>query len=185
MIRLNVLYTTLKVVYFVALLTAPIVLGIDPKISESLSKEVIEVKKSVSKLAPHLSSDRQVKVALAIYDNSEKYNIPKKVLLSIIKIESNFKSTKVSSTGDYSIVQINLKIWNKEFKRLGLPSIDKNRIVKSDNYAISRMCIILNIIKSRHSKDKQWYARYHSNTPEYNLIYQSKINKIMRLMANR
>ena len=172
----------LKAILIIVLFITPLVIGIEQKID--VSKEIIEVKRSVSKLAPHLSEERQIKVASAIHNNSVKYKIPKKVLLSIIKVESNFKSTKISNTGDYSIVQINLKIWGKELKRLGLPSIDKNKVVNDDNYAISRMCIILNIIKSRHLKDKQWYARYHSNTLEYNLIYKSKINKVMRFIAS-
>lgn len=175
----------LKILSIVALFIIPTVIKQEKVNNQIVSKEVMEVKRSVSKLAPHLSAERQIRVASAIYSNAKRYNISKRVLLSIIKIESNFKSSKVSSTGDYSIVQINLKIWNKEFRRLGFPTINKNELVKNDDYAISKMCLILNIIKSRHLKDKQWYARYHSNTPKYNLIYQFKINKIMRLIASK
>jgi len=175
----------LKILLIVALFMIPTVIRQEQVINQTVSKEVMEVKRSVSKLAPHLSAERQIKVASAIYSNAKRYRIPKRVLLSIIKIESNFKSSKISSTGDYSIVQINLKIWNKEFTRLGFPKINKNELVKNDDYAISKMCHILNIIRSRHSKDKQWYVRYHSNTPEYNSIYKIKIDKVMKFIASK
>jgi hypothetical protein len=175
----------LKILLIVTLFIIPTVIRQEKISNQTVSKEIMEVRQSVSKLAPHLSAERQIRVASAIYSNAKRYNISKRVLLSIIKIESNFKSSKVSSTGDYSIVQINLKIWNKEFKRLGLPAINKSELLKNDDYAISKMCHILSIIKGRHLKDKQWYARYHSNTPEYNLIYQSKINKVMKLIASK
>jgi len=178
----------LKIALIAALLVLPIVTQKDHNFDaerKELNAKVIEVKKKVSKLAPHLSEERQMKVAAAIETNSRKYNIPKKVLLSIIKIESNFKSNMVSSTGDYSIVQINLKIWNKEFARLGLSKINKKMLVESDEYAIGKMCKILNIIKARSPRDPKWYARYHSNTPEFNAIYRIKIDKVMRLLASK
>lgn len=178
----------LKIALVAALLVLPIVTQTDYSFDAEkkvVNERIIEVKKKVSKLAPHLSEERQMKVAAAIDTMSIRYNIPKKVLLSIIKIESNFKSNAVSPTGDYSIVQINLKIWNKEFVRLGLSKIDKAKLVSSDEYAIGKMCKILNIIKSRSPRDPKWYARYHSNTPEFNATYQLKINKVMQTLASK
>lgn len=178
----------LKMMLVVTLLTIPTAIKKDNfKVFEKeyISLKIKETAKTIAKLAPDLSIHRQISVAKAIQFNSAKYGIPEHLLVSIIKIESNFKSEKISNTGDYSIVQINLNIWNREFKRLGLAKIDKFKLVKNDDYAVAKMCVILNIIKSRNKKDKKWYARYHSNTPEHNAIYVSKINKVMKLIASR
>lgn len=179
----------LKIMLVIALLITPIVvkkeISLDTIERQAVNQRIKETTQIVAKLAPDLSKDRQIKVATAIHSNSIKYKISKKILMAIIKVESNFKSEKVSQTGDYSIVQINLKIWNREFKRLGLPIIDKNKLVKSDDYAVSKMCKILNIIKDRYNKDPKWYIRYHSNTPEFNQIYSLKINKVMKLIASK
>lgn len=179
----------LKIMLVIALFIIPVAVkkevDLDNSNRQVLNQKIKETVEILTRLAPDLSTERQIKVAEAIHNNSIKYKISKKILMSIIKVESNFKSEKISYTGDYSIVQINLKIWNKEFRRLGLPSIDKNKLVKSDDYAVARMCNILNIIKSRYNKDPKWYARYHSNTPEYNNIYNRKINKVMKLIASR
>ena len=177
----------LKIMLVVALFMIPAVAHRETldKMKQVTNERVIEVSKKVFKLAPHLSHDRQMKVASAIDTLSIKYSIQKKVLLSIIKIESNFKSEAISKTGDYSIVQINLNIWNKEFKRLGMSKIDKVKLIESDYYAIEKMCKILTIIKNRSPRDPQWYARYHSNTPEFNQIYKLKINNVMKVLASK
>jgi hypothetical protein len=178
----------LKIALVVALLILPVVTQKDYKFDterKEFNEKIVEVKKKVSRLAPHLSEERQMRVAAAIESNSKKYDIPKKVLLSIIKIESNFRSNAVSPTGDYSIVQINLKIWDKEFARLGLSKIDRVKLINSDEYAIGKMCKILNIIKARSPRDPKWYARYHSNTPEFNEIYKLKIDKVMQTLASK
>ena len=39
-------------------------------------------------------------------------------MISILKVESDFKQTAVSHTGDYSVAQINFKIWAKKFRGL-------------------------------------------------------------------
>lgn len=179
----------LKIMLVIALLITPAVIkkeiSLDTAERRAANQRIRETTQIVAKLAPNLTKDRQAMVAAAIHNNSIKYKISKKILMAIIKVESNFKSNAISPTGDYSIVQINLKIWNREFKRLGLPTIDKNRLVKNDDYAISKMCKILNIIKNRYNKDPKWYVRYHSNTPEFNSIYNLKINKVMKLMASK
>ena len=120
------------------------------------------------------------KLSLAI----KKYNIEPQIFVSIIDTETNFKTGKISSTGDLSIAQINVDVWNREFERMNLPLIDKDRVQVDLEYAFTKMADILNIIKIRHEKsDPKWYARYHSGTPKFKNDYLRKLEIRMKLMA--
>jgi soluble lytic murein transglycosylase-like protein len=106
-------------------------------------------------------------------------------MIAIIDTESDFDNTKISTTGDLSLAQINTDIWNKELKRLKLPSIDEKRLQNDESYALNQMAMILSILKERHSKkDGSWYARYHSHTKKYKTIYFSKVQLRMRKIAS-
>lgn len=147
---------------------------------EALVEEVIlhfyEEKnpKNIEAIKPHLA-----KVAKAIIQHSAKHNIDFRILLGIIKVESDFNQNMVSDTGDYSMAQINYDTWSKELKRTKNIKLDKNKLQKDINYSISMMTEILNVLQSRHSKDPVWYARYHSGTPSLKLQYAAKVNGAM------
>lgn len=103
--------------------------------------------------------------------------------MAIIDTESSFNHEAVSSTGDLSLAQVNVNVWNKEFIRLNLAPIDTEKLKVDKTYALDVMGRILNILKSRYGKqDRRWYARYHSKTKKYKRNYLQKLESRMRLL---
>ncbi len=139
----------------------------------------------ISIVQPELDHNVRNKVASDISRAITKYKVEPQIMVALIDTESNFKYSQVSSTGDLSIAQINVEVWNKEFTRLKMPLIKKKDLVKQDQqYAMNIMAQILSILKSRHGKsDRRWYARYHSNTTKYKLDYLRKIEIRMKLLS--
>lgn len=131
----------------------------------------------IKKVQPNMTSVKSAHLAKIIYRNSVEFKLDPKILIAIIATESNFRNGMVSSTGDFSMAQINFNIWNKEFQRLGMPKLDMKLLRHNEHYGIYKLARILSILKTRYQKaDKHWYASYHSQTPSLKGIYKSKLN---------
>lgn len=139
----------------------------------------------ISVVQPELEVNARNKIANDIHHAIKKYKVEPQIVVSLIDTESNFSYSKVSSTGDLSLGQVNVEVWNEEFKRMKLPLIDKAKLVTEDQgYAMEKMAQILSILKKRHAKkDRRWYARYHSNTSKYKMDYLRKIEVRMKMLA--
>jgi hypothetical protein len=120
-----------------------------------------------------------MEISQQIREVSEATGIDYKVFLSIIKTESSFKQDSVSSTGDFSLAQINFKKWDAEFRRLNLNPIDFAKLKTDHGYSIELMGQILKILKKRHKSDNYWFARYHSSTPHLKAAYASKLKRVI------
>lgn len=144
------------------------------------------ISQMISVVQPELDINNRNKIANNIHHAIKKYNVEPQIIVALIDTESNFMYSKVSSTGDLSLGQINVDVWNSEFIRMKQPLIDKEKLVLEDqSYAMEQMARILSILKTRHAKkDRRWYARYHSNTTKYKHDYLSKIEIRMKLMAD-
>lgn len=97
------------------------------------------------------------------------------MMAAIIDVESDFRLDAYNESGDYSLVQINYRIWKVEFDRLNRSPLDFDRLTNEPAYAIKRMGEILEILRRRNPNDEDFYARYHSNTEELRLIYLDKL----------
>lgn len=149
------------------------------------SRHVLTTIEKIHRLNTLLPTKQAPMIARAIDAASRKYNISPDIFVSIIKTESNFNQAAVSVSGDISIAQINVKVWNKEFKRMKLSLIDAKKLKKSPVYAINVMGRILTIMHDRYSKkDTRWFARYHSNTQKHKLEYLSKLRIHSRMFAS-
>lgn len=139
----------------------------------------------ISVVQPELEVNSRNKIANDIHHAIKKHNVEPQIIVALIDTESNFQYNKVSSTGDLSLGQINIDVWNAEFKRMKLPLIQKELLVTEDqSYAMEKMAQILRILKTRHAKkDRRWYARYHSNTTKYKMDYLRKIEVRMKLLS--
>lgn len=139
----------------------------------------------ISIVQPELEVNARNKIANDIHHAIKKHKVEPQIIVALIDTESNFQYNKVSSTGDLSLGQVNVDVWNAEFKRMKLPLIQKDLLVTEDQgYAMEKMAQILNILKSRHSKrDRRWYARYHSNTTKYKMDYLRKIEVRMKMLS--
>lgn len=143
------------------------------------------IAKMIGKIQPELKEINKKRIAKSIYNTTKKYKIDPKLMIAIIGTESDFVNSKVSTTGDLSLAQINTDIWNKEFVRLGLAQLNSKLLKKNEVYALSKMAEILNIIKARHAKkDSKWFARYHSHTKKFKELYSVKVEKRMRMIAS-
>ena len=151
----------------------------------SIPNEAPLISHMIYVVQPELDVNARNKYANDIHHAIKKYKVEPQIIVSLIDTESDFSYRKVSSTGDLSIGQVNVEVWNKEFKRMKLPLIEKENLVTEDQgYAMERMAQILSILKKRHAKkDRRWYARYHSNTSKYKLNYLRKIEVRMKLLA--
>lgn len=145
------------------------------------------ISEMISIVQPELDLNIRNKVASDISVAIAKHNVEPQIMVALIDTESNFKHSKISSTGDVSIAQVNVEVWNKEFARMGLPLIKKNELIKNDqSYAMMVMAKILSILKSRHARsDRRWYARYHSNTTKYKFDYLKKIEIRMKMLSQK
>jgi PBP1b-binding outer membrane lipoprotein LpoB len=143
------------------------------------------ISQMISVVQPELEVNARNKIANDIHHAIKKYKVEPQIVVSLIDTESNFSYSKVSSTGDLSLGQVNVEVWNVEFKRMKMPLIEKAKLVTEDqSYAMEKMAQILSILKKRHAKkDRRWYARYHSNTTKYKMDYLTKIEVRMKMLA--
>ena len=123
-------------------------------------------------------------IANAIVKYSYKHQVDYKLMLAIIKNESDFKQSAVSRTGDISISQIRVPVWKEEFANRKLRPLDAQKLKKDSNYAIDRMAEIISILEDKwKEEDPYWYARYHSRTdrPDKPLKsnYAKKVQKVL------
>lgn len=141
------------------------------------------IAKMISALKPQLSSFEQGEVAEKIHHALVKHKIAPQIVVAIIDTESNFQQDLVSSTGDLSMAQVNVEIWNKEFERMNLELIDIERVKTDEVYSLEKMAQILEILKNRYEKkDRRWYARYHSGTKKHKRVYLAKLETRMKRM---
>lgn len=151
---------------------------------EPFANEAFVIANMISVVQPELDEEQRDTIASQISIAIKKYDIEPQIMVAIIDTESNFNSEKVSSTGDLSLAQINVEVWNKEFIRLKIAPMIKKQIMVDQEYAIMKMAEILSIIKKRNEKlDRRWYARYHSNTPEYKIDYLHKLEIRLKMLA--
>lgn len=167
-------------------------------------KETTEAGKSISEASiiiqkrMDVSRETADRIATLVIFASKKYNLDPRIMLAIIKVESDFEQNahnKVSCSykretdklkcGDHSIAQINYHVWKDAFIRHKRKPLDFNRLKTDDSYAIFRMAEILDILREENRKDKSWYARYHSNTPKlksnYKKIVDHEFSKILEI----
>lgn len=152
---------------------------------ELIQLNQLMITKMIQTLGPNLSTKRSRELAKKIHQASFESSLDPKIFLAIIATESNFRNNVVSPTGDLSLAQINVPIWNKEFKRLGLPLLDKSQLKQDEVYALTEMGKILNILKERHQKyDENWYTTYHSKTKKLKDKYAQKIQRHLKSIAS-
>lgn len=147
--------------------------------------QVSKIQRSIARLSNDVPTNKSFDIARSIYNASRVHHIDPKIIVSILQVESTFKQNVVSPTGDFSIAQINLKIWTKELSRLNKEPLDFERVKNDRDYAIYRMAEILSVLQRRHRTDKDWYASYHSINPLNKEVYKTKViaelNKIRSL----
>lgn len=121
------------------------------------------------------------RLAVLIALSSKQYNIDPRIMISIIYVESSFRQNAKSNTGDFSIAQINFKVWEKSFIRLKKKPLSFTQLKEDETYAIFRMGEILSFLQKEYSnKDKYWFALYHSATPKYKKRYIGMLQKPMK-----
>lgn len=137
----------------------------------------------ITVLKPEFSMEQSHFVANKIHQAFLKYKIEPQIVVAIIDTESNFNHDLVSSTGDLSLAQVNVEVWNKEFSRMKLNLIEADKLKADQAYSLEVMAQILNILKTRYGKaDRRWYARYHSKTKKHKKVYLTKLESRMKLL---
>lgn len=138
----------------------------------------------IAVVQPELDEDERDTIASQISFAIKQFKVEPQVVVAIIDTESNFQADKVSSTGDLSLGQINVDMWNKEFIRMKKVPMNKEKIKNDQQYALIKMAEILHIIKTRYEKkDRRWYARYHSNTHRHKSEYLHKLEIRLKMLA--
>lgn len=141
-----------------------------------------DVRSDIHKLK-RMKNKHRIIISKIIYKTAKKYNIDYKIILAILKIESNFeqsainkyKCKKDNSCGDYSIAQINYKTWKD------ILQLDIQKLKSSNAYAIDKMGKILSIIKKRRKSKSLWFLDYHSR----NVLFQIRYLRMIERNLNR
>lgn len=79
-------------------------------VEDTKSEKAIIIEKTVSYLMerkPGIPEDRIKIIANSVYDESKKYDLDYRLVLAIMKVESNFKNEAVSRRGARGLMQIN------------------------------------------------------------------------------
>lgn len=153
--------------------------------ADIIRHEIAIISKMIKKVQPDLEKTKRRSISKALYQASQKYKVDPKIMIAIIATESNFNNDAVSTSGDLSLAQINTKVWDIEFKRLGLNKLNIKRLKKDEKYALYNMGKILSILKKRHAKkDAKWYAIYHSKTKKHKDLYEGKVQSHLRSIAS-
>ncbi|MGZ3789020.1 MAG: transglycosylase SLT domain-containing protein [Bacteriovorax sp.] len=141
------------------------------------------IAKMISVLKPNFSPAKRNDVAVKIHQALTKYKIEPQIVVAIIDTESDFNHELVSSSGDLSMAQVNVEVWNKEFERMNLDPIEEEKLKADQAYSLEVMAQILHILKTRYEKkDRRWYARYHSKTKKHKTEYLSKLTARLKLL---
>lgn len=147
--------------------------------------DAVVISSMISIVQPEMESVERDEIATSMSKALLKTKIEPQIMVAIIDTESNFQSDKVSSTGDLSLAQINVEVWNKEFVRINRQPIDREKLKSDQEYAMMKMAEILKILKKRYEyKDRKWYARYHSGTRQHKAEYLHKLDIRMKMLAN-
>lgn len=145
-------------------------------ISEAKTFSLKDIENFTAKMSTNPDVIKNKIIAKSIYKVNRKYKHDPRLILAILKVESDLNQQAISKTKDYSIAQINYKVWNNEFKRMNLPPINFKKLKKDIPYSIETMGLILNIIKERHKdEDLYWFTRYHSATKKHKTAYLKKL----------
>ena len=78
------------------------------------------VSQMITRVRPRLLPKKKYKIAESLSTIANKYKIDPRIVVAMVDAESEFEQSRVSPTGDISIVQINPYVWSKEFERIGL-----------------------------------------------------------------
>ena len=144
------------------------------------------IAKMISVLKPNFSLAKRNDVAEKIHKAFIKYKIEPQIVVAIIDAESGFNHELVSSTGDLSMAQVNVDVWNKEFQRMNLDLIETEKLKVDQAYSLEVMAKILHILKTRYgNKDRKWYARYHSKTEKHKQVYLSKLDTRLKFIKKQ
>lgn len=137
--------------------------------------EVAEIAHTIGTLQPKLGQNRD-KLALAIWNNSQKTGIDWRLAVAIFYQESSLtldpqNCLKTNKCNDLGIGQVRYSVWGRELK------IDKTKMLTDVNYAVSKSFDVLHYYKSQYAdRELNWYTRYHSRTPEHRALYQHRLN---------
>lgn len=147
---------------------------------EKFQEVVKKVDKAIYEVIK-LPDRERLRFATLISLSAQKHKIDPKIMIAILKVESDFKQRAVSNTGDFGVSQINYNVWVKEFVKINKRPLHLEQLKEDDAYAIMRMGEILEELKRRHeAEDKYWFARYHSNTKHFKDIYIEKLEKNLK-----
>jgi hypothetical protein len=126
-----------------------------------------QTKKTVYKsLLKHLNQDDAMVISCSVIDNSIKYNVGYKLILSMINIESNFIPTVVNERNCYGLMQIRPSfegrdVWEKELKLKGIIRTKNDLLephinIMAGTYILKKYCLTYkypSVILSRYSGD--------------------------------
>lgn len=137
-------------------------------------------------LAPKLPKNHATEVSRIVSEYSQNYNIDEDLVLAILYQESTFRKnprkchiSKEICVTDIGIAQINYRVWKKYFKDL-----DRKALIFDLEYNLFIAFEILNYYKHKYEKrDKDWFCRYHSATPEFKKPYCRKIRRNLKIIS--
>ncbi|MEN8153779.1 MAG: lytic transglycosylase domain-containing protein [Acidobacteriota bacterium] len=107
------------------------------------------------------------------YTKSQKYDFKPELVLSIIKVESNFNPKAISYKGAYGLMQVNLSVWEDEL------NINKDKIFDID-YNIDLGLQVLKIYYDESKGNLKRAIHLYNNGYKYNnYAYVDKVDSTL------
>ncbi len=140
---------------------APVFLHAAVVISEGDPERELILAKTVQFLKQHKtsSSDKRLEtIAHSVYEESEKYSIDYRLVLAVMKVESNFKNDAVSSRGARGLLQIKPSLARYIAKDTGMSFSHENALHEPEknikigvNYLSKLIHMFENLVSALHA----------------------------------
>lgn len=141
---------------------------------ETNASTIERIASAAQKRNSKLDNPKALYLGYLITKNALERQLDPLKVAAIISVESDFRLSAYNPSGDYSLAQINYRVWNVEFERLNRRPLRLKRLTTDVGYAINRMTEILEVLRKRHGDN--FYGYYHSGTPRLRIAYQGKID---------
>jgi len=99
---------------------------LDPEISWQVDQTIIrEIERAAFRSrALAILDEEKNRIADAIFELSPEYGFTPAQILALVEIESAGNPRAISKTGDYGLLQVNMRTWQRELR------LDRNRILE-------------------------------------------------------
>jgi soluble lytic murein transglycosylase-like protein len=155
----------------------PSIIRQDPEISRQVNQTIVrEIERAAfrSRALAILAEDKSA-IADAIFEISQEYGFQPAQILALVEIESGGNPRAISYTGDYGLMQVNLRTWQREI------GLDRRRILEV-KYNLRAG---LEILRRYHREAGDFWIAVHRYNNGYRGTDQRYLQKAIKAIRRR